>query len=146
MGWRTGSYASYPDQGRAHQQDWAPSYRRRGCTNWTQGYMGGNQEQWSPVPWNRAWAPQEIGHAGQGVTQIRTAQEPPGGKGSNKYQMNPGNPQVWTWMGGGQQQAQHSSPTEVQRIGSMLEQTMANQENKIRNQKRKGSEAGWAAE
>ena len=114
------------NQGQAHQHDWTPTYCDPAKINWTQGSLRGKPDQWDMGQRTAGWMQEETSGKNLGTRPVRMIPEGSGGKGGAKYSANPSIPHVWTWMEGNPYQIADPPPTEVQRIASMLEQTMAN--------------------
>ena len=126
--WRKGGLSWLPDQEQAYGQSWTMIGGEPIASNWTQGMALRNSGPWDLGPQPPEWMQQGMGDPNIVKGQEWETPEQLEHRSWAQPGENSNNPQNWMWVEEKTQGKVEAPSTDVQRIATMLEQTMSNQE------------------
>ena len=148
--WQKGGLSWLLDQEQAYGQSWTMIGGEPNASNCTQGMALRNSDPWDLGPQPTEWMQQGMGDPNIVKGQEWETPEQLEHRSWAQPGENSNNPQNWMWVEEKTQGKVEAPSTDVQRIATMLEQTMSNQECIILQRKGKGvvgnrmSKQNWA--
>ena len=144
--WQKEAHQWNPNRAQAQYRNWMPAYYPQGVTNWTQGPAKGGQDPWDmgagAAGWTQHMAGGQTPGVGPGWMASDEAQrrQQSGNEGGSKPDANKVTSQGWIGREEESPSITETPHAAAQKIASMLEKTMANQEHILQQRHGKGHE------